>query len=149
MATANELYAMVPESVTNEIWMLSTYYGSHIPEVREDLHEFPSNIKTEKLEIKVLKDFDFDGRRFWRLATVWYEEKPVMIIQNAGREGDDHIRRYITDLERFEALCYYLRTFIKQDNPAIKDVIPPDQDLPSLTSFYGNTLEGHFERYRY
>lgn len=145
MATANDLYAMQPEAVTNDVWRLKGYYYNHIPEVTDD---FLPDIETDRVEMKLLKDHCFDGRRTWALATVWFDGNPVMVIQNAGREGDDHAERFITDKDKFDEMCAYIRGLIPREyDRTQEDVFDKDADIPELTYFYGNSLYGEFETY--
>ena len=152
MTTPNELYKMEPERVTNDISYLVGCYYNHVKEVGEEWAEYETPFLAERIEVRYLKDYDFDGRRVWKLATVWFDGEPVMITQNAGREGDDHSARFITDGKLFMKMCHYIKTQIpltpipKTAGPSVVD---PGEDIQDLTEFYGNSLDGPFERYRY
>ena len=161
--TPNDLYKRMPEDSHYDISILVGCYYNHIPEVQcqtWNLDEDKAR-KDERIMFKVYKDFDFDGRRFWRLASVWVRVglhggtmmyKPVMIIRNAGREGDDFQDRIITNHELYQDMIKYLATLVKpndQIKPDEKEIRDPNVDIPDLTEFYGNELDGHFERYRY
>jgi len=151
--TPNELYNRVPQHSHYDLDMLIGFYYNHIPEIEE---VSDANEKEQRVLIKEYKYFDFDGRRYWRLASVWFDDndladlrhKPVMIIQNAGREGDDHDGRFITDEKLYMEMITYLRSLVKDRPFQTSDVVDPDVDINNLTSFYGNELDGHFERYR-
>jgi len=147
MTTPNELYKMEPERVTNDIGYLSGCYYNHVREVGEEVSWF-APFEAERIEVRYLKDFDFDGRRVWKLATVWFEGEPVMITQNAGREGDDHSNRYITDGKLFMKMCRYIKTLIPITSSCEPEAVDPNDDIEGLTVFYGNELGGSFERYR-
>jgi hypothetical protein len=143
---ANQIYALPPEKVTTKIGSLMGCYYNHIPEV--DYAERLYSVEQNLIEIKKVKFFNFDGRRYWSLQTVWFDKAPVMIIQNAGREGDDHAERFITDLEHFWNMIKFIRDLVPpSDDFTAKDIIDPDEDIPGLTEFYGNSLDGVFERY--
>ncbi len=150
--TPNELYMRIPENSHYDLEYLIGFYYNHIPEI-EEISD--ANEKEQRVLIKEYKNFDFDGRRIWRLASVWFDDnnladfghKPVMIIQNAGREGDDRTGRFITDEKLYMEMIIYLRSLVKEDRPITSDVVDPDVDINNLTSFYGNELDGHFERY--
>lgn len=97
-----------------------------------------------RLEVKTVKYVNFDGRRYWKLATVWLDGKPVMITQNAGREGDDCCRRFITDLELFKELLAYVISLLPKRldyEQAEKDCVAPEAPRDDLTCFYGHKLE--------
>ena len=149
MTTPNELYAMTPESTTNDVFHLVGFSYNHVPEISDDLLVNINFVKADRVDIEFLKNWNFDFRRVWILATVWFDGKPVMIIQNAGREGDDHSRRFITDSETFFQMISYIRTLlvniVKIDNKIL--AINADEHNARLTEFYGNKLDGYFEKY--
>jgi len=68
-----------------------------------------------------------------------------MIIQNAGREGDDHRRRFVTDKEKYKEMIKYIRTLLESEEE-IEDYFDPNEDIQGLDSFYGHTLDGVFKR---
>lgn len=144
MVTANEVYAMDHESKTNELGDLKGFYYDHLPEIEESLWGVKDNCK---VEIKTIKDFDFDGRRCWTLRTIWFESSPVMIIQNAGREGDDHRERFITNHELYKNMIKYIKSLINQEDFSSDCVINDSEDRDDLISFYGKNLNDQFERY--
>ncbi len=92
LLTPNDVYDLPYDSEVdhNPEILVGCYYdfleGSAIDSY--DL-QYGSCESSVRLSIRTHKYFNFDGRRFWRLASVWFDNKPVMIIQNAGREGDD------------------------------------------------------------
>ena len=142
-----ELYNRVPESENSEICSLIGCYYNHIPQLDDSFSwSLPADDPNKRVIIKCYKNFAFDFRRFWRLASVWFDEKPVMIIQNAGREGDDHSARFVTDAETYRAMVSYLASLANVQFEKI-NVVPLDVDINGLTEFYGNSLDGYFERH--
>lgn len=154
--TPNELYNRVPENSYYDLECLIGFYYDHIPEIDMNIgYEInAANEKKQRVLIREHKFFDFDGRRFWRLASVWFDDnnladlrhKPVMIIQNAGRDGDDYAERFITDERLYMEMIIYIRSLMDATGVNVRDVVDPDVDINNLTSFYGNELDGHFER---
>lgn len=145
---AVDLYARAPESVTNELQDLFGCYYSHISELNcesVDAIRF-MGLSSPLIEIRTLKYFNYDSRRFWRLATVWFSGLPVMIIQNAGREGDDHAKRFITDADTYKLMVKHIQSLIPPLEMDISST-PDDVDMPELSVFYGDALDGYFERY--
>ena len=150
--TPNDLYRLEPERIiggqfnSNEYLWWGSYFN-HIPEI----DAYAEYEDTDKIEVQIYKDFDFDGRRFWRLASIWFEGEPVMIIRNAGREGDDHASRFVTDRERYIQMVSHILSLQKLDESGIEgeDFVDPDEEVTELLEFYGNSLFGWFERYRY
>lgn len=143
--TPNEIYKLPVESVETDLSGLIGCYYNHVKE--SGVEAFVEG--AEGVEVRVIKHFNFDFRRYWRLATVWFEDKPVMVIQNAGREGDDFSRRVITDQAAFRDLCKYVASLAGVDEPEETEVLAPDADLDQWDEFYGNSLNGHFKRNQY
>ena len=153
-----ELYARTPEEIVqwnDDTWTLGQYfhgaYFNFIPELPDHICQLfdPKN----RIEFHIYKDFNFDGRRFWRLCGVWYKGKPVMILQNAGREGDDYSESFITDFIQYKRMTKYLRKHATMHDDTKEDderIVDPSVDMGiKLTEFYGNELDGYFERYHY
>lgn len=141
----SDLYEREPESVNGNLYALR----DHVPELSY-IYNLPDD-DSGVAQIKYYKDFCFDGRRIWRLASVWYLDRPFMIIQNAGREGDDHRARFVTDLHVYMQFVNYVKDISERpvDESTSDAVIDPNAEIPNLDSFYGSTLDGTFERYRY
>jgi hypothetical protein len=147
--TPRELYLKSlesPESISNDVSILMGCYYDHIKESGIDLgtHE---TLNAEMVEIRMLKDFCYDGRRIWRLATVWFDKKPIMVIQNAGREGDDHAKRFITDVGNFKKMVSYIRYIYDVNNPDEEDIFSENDEGLNLIEFYGQKLGGYFQHY--
>lgn len=161
--TPNDLYAQEPEQIV-KVFDGTVYYGNphslwgcyynHVPEVAEEYHH-GKWAESDKIEMQVYKYFDFDGRRWWRLASVWYSDGgdfvPVMIIRNAGREGDDFRDRFITNPEAYSKMVNHIFSLrvVEEEKINPKDVVDPDAEIKGLLDFYGNSLYGWFERYTF
>lgn len=139
----SELYKREPESVGVDVSVLFGCYFNHMPEIEgsEVWRLSAEGIKSERVEIRYYKNHNYDGRRIWRLASVWLDGQPFMIIQNAGREGDDHSARFITDVERYKQAVDYVKTLLPPYFGDIPDVVDADTDIPDLLSFYSGDLE--------
>jgi hypothetical protein len=136
--TPQDLYAMLPETVNH---CISTLYGcfySHLPEAGE-LESINGVVQT-RIEFRILMNYQVDERRLWRLATVWFDDSPVMIIQNAGREGDDYARRFVTDDVKFEQMVLYVLSIKQMIGINTGSVVDPQTDIPELTEFYNHSL---------
>ena len=146
----SELYAREPEKIINLIEpdcdysYISGCYYNHIPEIADDRFRPSTRIK-----VRIYKDFNFDGRRFWRIASIWIDDIAVMIVRNAGREGDDFYDRFITNQEAYGEMVSHLSELRIPDEHDLKELVDKDADIPNLTDFYGNDLDGHFERYHF
>ncbi|KZX78238.1 hypothetical protein A3715_10245 [Oleiphilus sp. HI0009] len=135
MTTPNDLYKMTPESISYDPSCLEGFSYSHIPEVPDGLRLFDLE-DYKKIKLCYLKDFNFDHRRCWRLATVWFEEKPVMVIQNSGREGDDFSKRFITDMEAYKEMVRFIKYELEEHDT--RDCVGAEEDIKGLTEFSGH-----------
>ncbi|MED1125287.1 hypothetical protein [Bacillus atrophaeus] len=139
-----ELYARTPKRVERCLGHLKGYYYDHIIELTDQYNldsYYGLEEKNEKIEIKYYADCCFDGRRTWTLASVWYENKPVMVIQNAGREGDDHRERFITEPKLYDKMLTYIASLLNIDTSVKHDIYREDDDIKELDNFYGFTLD--------
>ena len=129
---ASEIYQLPVKSTTDELYGMYV----HFPECREEDFESP----TDGLLVHTYHYENFDGERYWLLAGLTLDGKPFMIVQNAGRGGQDHEARFITDPETYKAAVERLR---KPTEPT--DVIDPDADIAELTDFYGSSLSDFYD----
>ena len=139
--TAKQIYSLKPIKVTTDVEVLTCTSITHIPELE---FEYIDENLNEKVEIKYYVDYCFDGRRTWTLASVWYINKPVMIIQNAGREGDDCVSRFITNEKLYYKMVEYLKSLI-QRKEEITDLLDENEENPSLTNFYSYSIEEFYD----
>lgn len=148
---AKDLYNMDVESSTKSLSPLTGSYYNFVPEINTD-DTWLGGLENDKVVIKTVKCFYYDHRRLWLLQTVWYDNKPVMIIQNAGREGDDHTERFITDISTYKNMIEYINSLIvHNDNytTSMNDYIDDHENIESLTNFYGQSLFGEFKEHSY
>ncbi len=146
--TPNELYAREPIKRHSDLnWLVGCYFN-HVPE-SDSVYNGTLSVTDDHVELRVYKDHWFDGRRFWRLASVWFDGKPVMVIQNAGREGDDYVGRFITDVDVYKDLVKYVKSLIPPNEVEVskKDVVDPTLNVKCLTCFYGNELDDPFDHH--
>lgn len=155
--TPNEVLSLpVLSSSSNPGDLVGCRY-SHIEELPEDhqqeLHrywhedEFKA-LFSDRLRIDTLAYACPDGRRIWQLRTVYWASTPVMILQNAGREGDDHAERFILNLYEFNRMLQYMQDVTPLADGSPHDVVEDlNADMPELTEFYGATYENHREEY--
>jgi len=146
----SELYQRKPEKIDNNINVLHGCYFNHVPEIElfsEPCYMEP--IKNSRITIHYYKDWCYDGRRTWMLAAIKFDDKFVMIIQNAGREGDDHEARFITDKPLYDEMVSYIRTLVRPliEDRSLGEVVDVDTDIKNLTKFYNGDLDGLFEHY--
>lgn len=144
-----ELYALKPESCSHELGILHGFHYNHLPELEHDV--LPAEDPDKRVVLRYYKNFYFDHRRFWALAAVCFDGMPFMIIQNAGREGDDWAKRFVTSEYTYRAAVKYLKSIalVPEVTDMTNDLVDPEVDNGSLTAFYGNSLDGHFEQNHY
>lgn len=132
----NDLYKREPIEVTSDIWCLEEHLG-------DDIYDWEFNKIDHKkvgwIKIKYYQNYCFDGERTWSLGSVWFHDKPVMIIRNAGRGGQDHTSRLVTDEAVYLDMISYLKTCMH--GQGTENLVDPDKDIPDLVSFYGCSLD--------
>lgn len=143
-----EVYQLpIKETLKGDISQLMPYGAYH--NVFPELENMPSYDSSEgladpleRVELRVHAEHWQDFRRFWRLWTVWHDGKPVMVCQNAGREGDDYQRRYITDPKLYEEALLYVRSLIPIRVLAESERAFTDEslDIGDALTFYGQDL---------
>lgn len=135
LVSPRELYELVPQTIEHDLALLNGCYYAHLPEV--ELRDLKQG-ENPRVEVRVIRHVDWDVRRFWRLATVWFDGEPVMVVKNAGREGDDHFGRFITDPARYWQMVAYLRSLMPPEPGKVDDeIVDPDEMRDDLTRFYG------------
>ena len=120
--------------------LLGSFSSTHLPEIEEHFRYSPRSENT-RIEIRTLHWHTFDGRRTWELKTVWFDNRPVMIIQNAGREGDDHCHRFVTDKALLTELVLYVTSLLPQpesDNDTT--FVDIDEAREDLAYFYSESF---------
>lgn len=135
--TCAALYDREAKETTRDLSWLKGCYFDHLPELGSG--ELSRKLNNERVEIRVLKHVDFDQRRYWRLATVWLDDRPVMVIQNAGREGDDHSARFITDRDAFYEMLAYVAG-LSTTSAEIGTTVDANEERDDLLSFYGDDV---------
>jgi hypothetical protein len=119
--------------------------------VHEDWAQWKENTEVQTL---LYKDFDFDGKRGWRLASMWYKGKPFMITQSAGRYLDDFNKKFVLCKDTYNEAAKYLRTLVpaKPTELYVGEITPLGSECvtdnkTTLTTFYGESLNGYFQKY--
>jgi hypothetical protein len=142
--TPQQLYFKVPKRSSHEIGRLKGYRYNHVAPELNDWDVLPYEDPYKRIELRYYEDQNIDGRRIGSLASVWYAGRagdvPFMIVQNAGREGDDWARRIITDVQTYRDAARYLKSLcMVQEEPddISKDVFDANAEVQDLTAFYG------------
>jgi hypothetical protein len=87
---------------------------------------------------EVVNDY-IDGYRVRMMMTLWLDGEPVCIIQAAGRDGRDHLVRWVTDAPRYWQLLAYLLSKVEIEDDSQGRFVDPDTEVYEETvfSFYG------------
>ena len=134
---------------SSDVHMIFSIGSDHFYEIPSiyDLNTELFKEKNTKISIDFYKNHSYDGRRIWRLAVVVFDNKKVMFVQNAGREGDDHSERFILNREAYLEMVDYLKSFeYKDDNSDIKEW-GMEENIGGLTSFYSQDLDDEFRKW--
>ena len=142
--TPNELYQAPWFDKHHHIeWLVGNNY-THVPEVTADSGYGRCLPRIDTGALVTVRDHAerwHDPRRSSILRSVWFRDRPIMICANAGREGEGHVRRWVTDLHGYVDMCQYLRSILlSPDGPPEDFVVDPGQDIPRMTDFYGDDL---------
>lgn len=133
----------VQESFSNLHDVLGTLIGcyfNHIPEFGENIG-WSADDGTTRVTIKLHYYRQTDYRRFARVASVWLDDRVVMLIENAGREGDDHHARWLLDLPAYRELVRYLRGLCAVNTEPEPTTYQLDELLPTnLPEIYGDRM---------
>lgn len=96
-----------------------------------------------RLQLKVLGISHGNGNRYALLATIWYNGCPVMIVQEGERSGAEHAKRWITDVNEYQAMCAYIRSQLQVDFTPVDDDVADGSTMfytEELFSFCGNNF---------
>ncbi|MFW5962150.1 MAG: hypothetical protein ACOCQR_00865 [bacterium] len=136
-----DIYNMPVIEEETGLWDLTNFYRDHFPEFEGNLGMLKQPEGEERVVAKTHKYFSFDGRRYWRLRSVWFDNQPIMVLQNAGREGDDHAARFITNEEKYWEMIQYFHSLQHEEEEVLTDVFDESEDIENLVTFYGKSLK--------
>jgi len=138
---AKDFYELKPKEIIMDLtgYLIGGYFN-HLAKSLEHVDEYNIDFsKNTRIKVKILAQKWHDERRFWRVATVWFDDFPFMIIKNAGREGDDHSGRVITNEEVYQEAIQYIRSKLWRPH-VVGDTINLEFELPEFVEFYGMDL---------
>lgn len=138
---AADLYRMPPTRPVD----YASYHtiAVHLPEIDSHDLNFDGVEAGQLMETRTIVDKDFDGRRGWTLQTVWFEGKPVMVVNSSGRDGDENHERWITDVGQFAKLVSWLHTFIPHTE--VTGYVNLEAVIPAMTEFYGHSIHDFYD----
>jgi hypothetical protein len=135
-----DLYALTPVLVERDIYPLNDFvHAMSYGDFAEDFED-----KNERIELRYYARHMYDDRRCWTLFSVWFDGKPVMICQKAGREGGDYQHHFVTDIDAYRAMEEYILSAVVRD-PELNPTLEPDEDNENVDSFYGDCLGKYYD----
>lgn len=140
--TPAELYALKPVSVDYASYSTVSVHLTDDFNYYWDI-DLGKVADTKRMETRTLVDHDYDGRRGWTLQTVWFDSKPVMVVNSSGRDGDEYHERWITDGAAFHALVSFLKSFLPE-GPS-EGFVEASAKIPAMTEFYGHTIHDYYD----
>lgn len=143
-----ELLNYPVEKESSDVFVLMGFYYNHLyQDINRDNLDYDELLKQTRVKIKYYKDFCFDGRRVWKLYSVWLDDKLVMVCKNAGREGDDHTGNAVFDKELYKELNAFIKSFEINDEEDHLEQASLEDSADNFFEFYSNRLDGVFNYY--
>lgn len=139
MTTVQDFYDAEPIRRTHDLGLLFGCYYEHLPEMGNRPMAWGGPDDNERVEVRFHYERWEDSRRFWAVASVWLDDRPFMLVQNAGREGDDHAKRFVTNRIAYaDAVGYLTRLSLARTERG--DYCPPDEARKDLLRFYDESI---------
>lgn len=100
-------------------------------------------VAEQKLQVNQIFYACEDGERTVEMYSVYYHGNPIMIVQQAGRGGEDFFRRFVTDATGYREMMDYLRHAF---NKTTSDCFSPDSPfyIDDLLTIYGKDVSSQF-----
>lgn len=136
--TIKDIYALKPTKITHTLYEVNR----HFPNV--DFYNIEEETST-RLEIRYYADECFDGERGWSMFSLYFDGKPFMLCQEAGRGNQDFTNQHISDRATYDEFVAYLHSLYAPDPKQDEDIVGLDEDLPCLTEFYNHQLSDFYD----
>lgn len=129
-----------------------TLKGNWVPEIDHLVPDYDQEIAADidedgRMAIKTVIIENIDYERYAMMCTVWFDNRPVLIVQEAGRSGRDYFNRWVVDLSTYsEMLVYLTKKFTTTPEAGIQDYLELDADVYPETffNFYGRSYAKNF-----
>ena len=132
--TLRDVYGCPVVRADTDLGWLIGYYYNHVPELGPLDGPQTRWAAQDQILTRLHGRLIEDHRRDWCLRSVWYQGSPIMVCVNAGREGDDHVERWVTDLGRYDQMVRFMRTLA----PMVLTTVETAPDVVRRThEFYG------------
>jgi len=142
MLTLKDVYQMPGTPVALTYGVRSCWF----PEVEGSYGSFLDDAACTQMEqegrfkVRCIFERNFDGDRFADMHTIWFDDKPVMVVRDGGRGGRDYRDRKVTDKAAFIELAQYIRSKLNTEVD-VDDLVDPEAKMypEELFNFYGST----------
>lgn len=136
---------------SNNLSILSSSFYSHIPEIPDFFSNYNKIDRSRNILVKYYADEKIGKRRKWILASVWFKDTPIMIIQNGGNEGDEISKKFVTDIDAYNDMIKYININLKKvgidsENNVRNFFVSEDEEIPNLDSFGGYSLDSFINK---
>ncbi len=139
--TLNDVYALPGTPQDLREWVLRERWFPEVPNLAYDITtEVLETLQAEgRLRVVELAAPYIDGNRVAELRTLWFDGAPFAVVQDAGRGGDDHRRRWVTDAKAYAAALQYLLQHLVL-NARTEDLVNPEAPFypEEVLNFYGH-----------
>jgi hypothetical protein len=131
--TPAELYALKPVSTEFDCYTVIQYIDAF-----DSYNLNCSRVDAElRLEVRRLA---YENE--WMLAAVWFDNKPVMVINYSGKDGENK-DKWITDADLYAEMVMWLHTF--ESKTEITGFVKASCVIPALTEFGSHTLHDFYD----
>lgn len=147
MLTLNDIYALPGKPIALTEWVLRADWFPELGSVWQDSSDVLDALAAAgRLTVTELICDNIDGRRYVSMHTLRLDGKPFMVVQNAGREGDDHRKRWVTDKEAFQQALSHLTVHMAETDDEVADLVDPGAPMwvDEVLFFYSTDFSGRF-----
>ncbi len=145
MLKLKEIYALEGKTCALTDWVMRDEW---FPELSNGVSSGPllDVLQSEgRIQVKELANPYIDGNRVAELHTVHFDGEPVLIVQQAGRSGCDHRKRWVTDAPRYFALLGYVLSKTSSEDSNFEFADPEKLVYPEeVLCFYGHDFAKNF-----
>ncbi len=139
--TLNDVYALKGTPQDLREWVLRERWFPEVPNLAYDMTtELLETLQAEgRLRVVQLAAPYIDGNRVAELHTLWFDNAPFAVVQDAGRSGDDHRQRWVTDATAYAAALQYLLQHLVL-GARTEDLVSPEAPFypEEVLNFYGH-----------
>lgn len=141
--TLSNFYNAPVKATSNDV----KYLEKHLDNIYIELSDIPYDYENDennqkRVFIKSHLYDSYDYRRSMHIFSVWFDDKPIMLCMEAGRELRDDVKTFISDQDGFINMIKYLRTLIKDE---INFIYSVNEELSELEVFYSHDLCDDFD----